>query len=304
MTFSRNHPSSLRGSSLLLVLWAIMMMSFAVIGLVSNLSRGLDESIHAEKEFRARLLLQSARVLAGHPDIEWGDPLLRQQVSAASSYEVSINTEGERLAINLLGTSPPHRKFAQRLFEKWGLDPRQSETLVESISDWIDADSRPRSHGAEREFYLKTGRPDFPYNKPLDDIDDLLLIHGADELDFINPDWRNSMTLYGDGTIDVHRVSSEMLEVLFDVTPSEVRRFISARQGPDGLPDTIDDLRFGTLAEVRSLLDVPELKYKPVAQLLTLKHPITRVECLARAGDLKRRLTVINGPGVFVIYER
>jgi hypothetical protein len=61
----------LRGSSLLLVLWAIMLMSFAVIGLVAHLSRGLDESLHAEKEFRARLLLQSARTLAAHPEIEW-----------------------------------------------------------------------------------------------------------------------------------------------------------------------------------------------------------------------------------------
>jgi general secretion pathway protein K len=304
MTSAHAHHRSRRGSSLLLVLWAIMMMSFAVIGLVSNLSRGLDESIHAEKEFRARLLLQSAHVLAGHPDIEWGDPLLRQQVTSASSYEVSINTEGERLAINLLGTSPVHRKFAQRLFEKWGLDSKQAETLAESISDWIDADDRPRSHGAERQHYLKQGRPDFPYNKPLDDIEDFLLIRGADELEFVYPDWRSAMTLYGDGTIDVHRVSSEMLEVLFDVTPSEVRRFISARLGADGLIDTIDDPRFGTLAEVRSLLDVPQLKYTPVAQLLTLKHPITRVECVAWAGDLKRRLTIINGPGVFVIRER
>jgi type II secretory pathway component PulK len=304
MTSSAYQFAARRGSSLLLVLWAIMMMSFAVIGLVSNLSRGLDESIHAEKEFRARLLLQSAHVLAGHPDLEWGDPLLRQQVSSASSYEVSINTEGERLAINLLGTSPTHRGFAQRLFEKWGLDARQAETLVDSIADWVDPDDRPRPHGAERSFYLKLGRPDFPYNRALADIDDLLMIHGADELDMVNPDWRNSMTLYGDGTIDVHRVSSEMLEVLFDVTPSEVRRFISARRGADGLADTIDDPRFAALTEVRSLLDVPQLKYTSVAKLLTLKHPITRVECVAWAGDLRRRLTIINGPGLSIIRER
>src|SRR4029450_10777021 len=60
------------GSSLLLVLWAIMLMSFAVIGLVAHLSRGLDESIRAEKEFRARLLLQSARTLAAQPEVGGG----------------------------------------------------------------------------------------------------------------------------------------------------------------------------------------------------------------------------------------
>ena len=60
LALRRSRPG---GSSLLLVLWAIMLMSFAVIGLISHLSRGLDESIYAEKEFRARLLLQSARTL-------------------------------------------------------------------------------------------------------------------------------------------------------------------------------------------------------------------------------------------------
>ena len=102
------------GSSLLLVLWAIMLMSFAVIGLISHLSRGLEESIYAEKEFRARLLLQSAQTLAMHPDIAWGDPLLRQHVSSASSYEVDLSTEGTRLAVNLLATSAIHRQSRTR----------------------------------------------------------------------------------------------------------------------------------------------------------------------------------------------
>ena len=217
-----------------------MLMSFAVIGLVSHLSRGLDESIYAEKEFRARLLLQSARTLAAHPDIEWGDPLLRQQVSSISSYDVFITTEGTRLAINQLATSV-QRKFAQRLFEKWGMDSRQAETLTESIADWIDPGDRPRAYGAERDYYTRLGRPDLPYNRPLDNIDDVLLIRGSEELDNVRPDWRDFFTLYGDGTIDMHRASSEMLEALFDVTDEEVSRFIRARLGPDGLPDTIDD---------------------------------------------------------------
>src|SRR5436190_20023314 len=84
------------GSSLLLVLWAIMLMSFAVIGLVSDLSRGLDESLYAEKEFRARLLLQSARTVPAHPALECGDPLFRQRGSSTCPYEVSLTTDGER----------------------------------------------------------------------------------------------------------------------------------------------------------------------------------------------------------------
>ncbi len=291
------------GSSLLLVLWAIMLMSFSVIGLVTHLSRGLDESISAEKEFRARLLLQSARVLAAHPAIERGDPLLRQSVSNVTSYEVKLTTEGVHLGINQLGSSGTQRRFARRLFEKWGLDVRQAQTLTDSIADWIDASDRPRPQGAEREYYLPLGRPDFPFNRPFDNIDDLLLVRGFAELDRLRPDWRDFFTLFGDGTIDLHLASAEMLAALFDVTPSEVGRFISARLGPDGLAETIDDPHFKSLPEVRRLLDVPQENYSEVTALLTLDHPVKRTECLARAGSLERRLTIISGPGINLIRE-
>jgi type II secretory pathway component PulK len=292
-----------RGSSLLLVLWAIMLMGFAVIGLVHHLSRGLDESLEAEKRFRARLLLESAHTLSSHPEIERGDPLLRQAVSATSSYEVRLGTEGTRIAINELGVSNEQRRFARRLFELWGLDSVQAQTLVESIGDWIDADDRPQSHGAESAYYTARGEPDFPFNRPFQNISDVLLVRGADELDRRRPNWRNSFTLHGNGTIDMNLASGEILEALFDVSPSEVRRFLLARPGPDGRPDTEDDLRLSTLAEVRRLLDVPESNYQAVASLLTLNHPIKRVECLARVGGLERRLTVLTGPGLNLVRE-
>lgn len=302
---SRPFPerSRQRGSSLLLVLWAIMLMSLAVLGLVDHLSRGLDESVESEKEFRARLLLQSARTLAEHPAIERGDPLLRRQVTSATSFEVRITTEGTRLAINSLGDNRAQRDFAQRLFEHWGLSSADARTLADSIADWIDANDRPRRQGAERDHYAALGRHDFPFDRPFDNINDVLLVRGAEEMDRRQPAWRDYMTLHGDGTIDLPLASGEMLEALFDVTPSEVSRFLRLRVGPDGVANTLDDPRYTTLAEVRALLDVPELNYRAVAGLLTLSHPIRRTECLARAGRHERRLTIINGAGVNLITE-
>jgi general secretion pathway protein K len=292
-----------RGSSLLLVLWAIMLMSFSVIGLVEHLSRGLDESIQAEKQFRARLLLQSARVLAGHPAIERGDPLLRQQMSHTAAYDIVLTTEGVCLAVNQLGTSRLQRSFAARLFESKGLDASQARTLADSIGDWIDGDDKPRTQGAERDFYLALGRSDFPYNQPFSSIDDLLLVRDFSSLERLWPDWRNSFTLLGDGTIDLQLAPQELLAVLFDVTPSEVGRFVQARLGPDNIPDTVDDPVFTTMKEVRALLDVPQANFRKAEPLLTLSHPIRRTECLATVGGLERRLTIINGPGLFFIRE-
>ena len=280
-----------------------MLMSFAVIGLVNHLSHGLDESLEAEKSFRAHLLLESARALSTHPDLKRGDPLLRQAVSASSSYEVTLSSEGTRIAINQLGTSPVQRKVAQRLFEKWGLDAQQSQTITESIADWIDPNDRPRPLGAERDFYAAQEHEDFPFNRPFQNLDDVLLVRGTAELDRRRPNWRDSFTLYGDGTIDLPLVSGEMLEVLFDVSPSEVGRFVRARLGPDGRPDTEDDPTFATLPAVRRLLDVPEPNYAAVLSILTLQHPIKHVDCLARVGRLERRLTVLSGPGVMLVRE-
>ncbi len=69
------------------------------------------------------------------------------------------------------------------------------------------------------------------------------------------------------------------------------------------MADTGDDVTFKTIAEVRSYLDVPESNYREVAALVTLAHPIRRIECLARAGNLERRLTILSGPGISLIKE-
>ena len=299
----RDRRRQQRGSSLLLVLWAVMLMSLAVLGLVDHLSRGLDESIEAEKDFRARLLLQSARTLAEHPAIERGDPLLKRQVTSATSFEVRHTTEGTRLAVNQLAENRAQREFAQRLFEKWGLSSADARTLADSIADWVDANDRPRRQGTERDYYASLGRTDFPFNKSFDTLNDVLLVRGAEEMDRRHPSWRDSMTLYGDGTIDLPLASGEFLEALFDVGPSEVSRFLRARLGPDGVAETADDPRYTAMTQVRALLDVPEINWRAVNGLLTLSHPVRRTECLARAGRHERRLTLINGPGVSLVLE-
>src|SRR3954453_20588215 len=102
----------------------------------------------------------------------------------------------------------------------------------------------------------------------------------------------------------MHRGSSELLEALFDVTDTEVGRFIRNRLGPDGRPYTIDDPHYTTLAEVRRLLDVPIPNYTAVSALLTLNHPIGRIECHAQVGKVERRLTIISGAGLNLVREQ
>jgi hypothetical protein len=95
-----------------------------------------------------------------------------------------------------------------------------------------------------------------------------------------------------------------LLEALFDVTPAEVKRFISARLGPDNLPDTDDDRHFASLAEVRAVLDVPQPNYNRGRGTAHARSSDPNARVYAWVGGLERHLTIIRGPGLFLLRER
>ncbi len=56
--------------------------------------------------------------------------------------------------------------------------PGMTETLADSILDWMDADSRPRQFGAEDDFYTSRGVPYGPRNSVPVSLEELLLVRG------------------------------------------------------------------------------------------------------------------------------
>ncbi len=57
--------------------------------------------------------------------------------------------------------------------------PGMTETIAESIMDWIDADSQPRPLGAENDFYGGLAEPYSPRNGLPDCLEELLLVKGV-----------------------------------------------------------------------------------------------------------------------------
>jgi hypothetical protein len=89
-------------------------------------------------------------------------------VTSNTSYDVTLTTEGTRLGINQLGTNSTAREFAIRLFEKWGMDKQQAETLAESIAG-LDRRQRPATLAWRRARLLYgVGPARSSYNRPLD----------------------------------------------------------------------------------------------------------------------------------------
>ncbi len=291
------------GSSLLLVIWAIMMTSIAVLSLLEFLDSSVEEDLDAGKRFHARLLAESAMVLARHPQILPTDPILSQPASHITHYEVAVTNEGTRIAVNHLATNPILHRATCLLFERWGLDIRSSAEIVDAIADWIDSDDLVRDRGAEWEHYTQMMRPDYPPDRPFRSLEEMLFVRDFEIIETIQPDWRDYFTLHGDGKIDVNKASPLLLEVLFDVEPHQVLRVTDARLGPDGLENTEDDVRFGKLGEIAELLDMPDGEFEEVLPQLTLNHPIRRIVSRAQVGDATVTLMLVEGSGVRELLE-
>jgi DNA uptake protein ComE-like DNA-binding protein len=71
--------------------------------------------------------------------------------------------------------------------------PGMTETIADSILDWIDTDDEPRMLGAEREFYSTLNPPYAPRNGPLGSIEELLQVRDVTPALLFGPDLnRNS----------------------------------------------------------------------------------------------------------------
>ncbi len=73
----------------------------------------------------------------------------------------------------------PDRIFYQLLLNQ-GLETSQAERVVNSLRDWLDADSQALSSGAEDEFYAALPLPYRAANQMMFDVSELRLVAGVD----------------------------------------------------------------------------------------------------------------------------
>lgn len=67
----------------------------------------------------------------------------------------------------------------RRLMAAIGIDKDQSDTIVDSIFDWLDADKLHRLSGAEDDYYQGLSPPYKAKNAPFDTVEELLLVKGV-----------------------------------------------------------------------------------------------------------------------------
>lgn len=306
MTGSDPHP---RGAALLLVLWAIAVLSFSVLWVSNLVNANMEGGAADAKGLRARQIALSGVALGLHPKVTREDTdLLERDVGHGERMQVRIRGEGARLNINQL-LADQDRVTLQSLFMLWGLDNRQADTLIDRLIDWVDDDIGRQMNGAERSEYEALGIADAPANRPFRSVDEMGRVLGMEVLSEVHPGWRDAFTIFGDGRVDVNEASSEVLQAVTGLPPEMVEEILRMRRGSDGVEPSEDDLRFEEVAQLQGWLQASTRPYEQVEPKLTVESSVKRIDSKGIVGDREVSISVVAessataGQSTYLLWE-
>ncbi|MFO1482163.1 MAG: type II secretion system protein GspK [Verrucomicrobiaceae bacterium] len=277
----------------MLMIWAVLLMSVTVMGVVEYIRSSAKESLQAAYQFRALHLAESGLAVGLHPNTRRGDMVLKQKVGPDSGFDVVINYEGARIPINY-STDERLREAIYNLFIYWQLNADEAGIAADSLADWVDNDNTPRANGAEADYYQQLGIYDAPRNQGFARVDEMLLVRGMDAVDRKKPDWREFFSIYGEGQIDLRTVFKDVLLAVTGASETDVTRFISERDGADGIPGTEDDRRIRD-DEAYQLLGLSGDRLNSIRAIVNDDDTtLRRITSVGWVGDKRTKIVVVT----------
>jgi len=299
--------SGSRGVALVVVLWAVGLISSALLGLSLMFQAQLDQEVAALQTARAMLVAESGIQMCLHREVgpEDAEEASRQLSARLKDgwrvpveFEVGLEkmeSDEARLNLNYWLSDPAREKQAriilQNLFAGWGVNLDTSVRVIDCLLDWVDRDDFTRAQGAEKDEYreLKLGRP---RNGRIEDLRELENVLGWSEMAQEareSPeavDWRDKFTLYGSGKLSLKTADRDLIEAVLEMAPGSAKAFVDARVGSDGRLGTRDDVvNPGLLPRVS-----PELLQERTSNGET---DLWRVSSTGKVGEVKRTLVAL-----------
>ena len=143
------------------------------------------------------------------------------------TFSYKITDEEARINLN---TAPPER--VDRLLMVLGVDKQRRDIINDSLQDWKDPNELRRLNGAESEDYLRLPVPYRARNANLEDLAELLQIHGVTpDLYFGRsgePGLVEFVTVRGAGQVNINTASSAVLKAL-GLSETEVSQIVQTR---------------------------------------------------------------------------
>jgi type II secretory pathway component PulK len=288
------------------VLWLIAILSMACMAALRVISFDMELASAKIHGSRARQIAEMGIAVGCNPAVKRTDPLLRQlNEDTGEGFEVRLLSEGGRFNINailLQGDKP----LLSSILANWGLELKDTQAIIDALTDWVDADDNEGLNGAEKEDYEKAGRINQPFNRPFYDISEMRLVRGMDLVESVRPDWRNWFTVWSGGPLDLNEASAELIAAAAECLVERAAIIPETVRGPDGELDTEDDARFQNAAAALDLLGLDTNALPDLARRFTVNDATTRIESIGYAAGAKRKITVIlrNRTGKPALLER
>jgi type II secretory pathway component PulK len=280
--------SKSRGAALLLSLWALFLLSAVVISWTLDIDTQISISGSANRALEAEAMACSGTEIALHPAVKPNSPVLKGGFGKNQRYEVRITGEGGRLNLNwlLAGENPARLEILRKFLEIKGVDLNERDRMIDCLLDWVDPDNLARLNGAEAEGDYQ------PANELLTRLEDLKKVKGWKEFTSM-PGWDEDFTLNSTGPIDVAWASRSVLMALPGLTDQLVDRFLAARQGPDKIDGTADDLNLQTVEDARTAFGLSAEQFQQLNGIIGFKDPVLRIISTGKSSNVTRVVQMV-----------
>ena len=277
---------------LLIVLWALILLSAAVFTWAKVIQQDIQISGRENREVEARAMAHSGLAIALHPLVSKKTPLLEEELGEGMGYRVTMVSEGGKLNIRWLLEGEDPRKL--ELFKQWlatmDLDFKEREVFVDCLLDYTDGDNDKRLNGVE-------DKDDYhPANRPLQSLDEISQVANA-QLLTSKPGWRDQLTIHSQGPIDLTAANENILRLIPGIGELQMQRFLQYRRGKDGVDGTIDDPEFKSVQEIFSYLGVGQKQGQELGGLIGWKDQTMHITSEGTSAKVVRQVEVVARKG-------
>lgn len=255
------------GVALLGVLWALAILSLAVLSLGTLLDATMSQESSLLSATRALLAAESGLEMVKNPKVNGSNyqeavrqlnailyPSGKNSGASGISFSVSMKREGAWLDLNRLAANPVLcQQILGRLFkEQWKVDPEIADRAIDSLIDWVDSDDFTQLNGAERRQYERIRRPG-PRNAPMLGPDEFMRIFGWRELQEAVRD-KNKIELSdrfvvgGAEKLDLMGAEADLIEAVLGLSEGGSQAWLDQRNGADQIAFTADDVQDPSIA--------------------------------------------------------
>ena len=283
---------SANASVLLIVLWALFLLSAIVFTWAKVTQQEIKISGDENRDIEARAMAHSGLAIGLHPLVSRKTPLLEEQLADDMGYRVTMVSEGGKLNLNWLiaGEDPRKLEILKQWLAQMELSFKDREVFTDSLLDYVDGDNDPHLNGIE-------DKDDYhPANRPLQSVDELMQVANA-KLVTDKPGWKDQLTIHSQGPIDLTAANENILRLIPGIGELQMQRFLKYRRGADETDGTIDDPEFKSVKDIFSFLGLNEAQGKELGGLIGWKDTTMHITSIGTSAKVVRQVEVIARKG-------